>query len=111
MLELVGVAPPDDRQGCLQDIHWYSGGWGYFPTYTLGAMAAAQLCDSARHADPAIEAGIGVGDFAPLLAWLRVQVHGRASSRSTGEILTQATGRPLGTEVYLRHLERRYLEG
>ena len=71
MKELLGIVPPSDREGCLQDIHWYDGAWGYFPTYTLGAMTAAQLFDAACRAQPAIPAAIGKGDFAPLLAWLR----------------------------------------
>jgi carboxypeptidase Taq len=108
MRELVGIAPPDDRQGCLQDIHWYDGAWGYFPTYTLGAMTAAQLFDAAKRADPAILPGIGRGDFAPLLAWLRANVHGKGSRFSTTEIIEQATGRPLEASVFRRHLEARY---
>jgi carboxypeptidase Taq len=108
MRELVGIAPPDDRQGCLQDIHWYDGAWGYFPTYTLGAMTAAQLFDAAKRADPAILPGIGRGDFAPLLAWLRANVHGKGSRFSTTEIIEQATGRPLEARVFRRHLEARY---
>ena len=72
-------SPPDDRDGCLQDIHWPSGAWGYFPTYTLGAMTAAQLFDAACRADPTILPSIGKGDFAPLLAWLRANVHGQGS--------------------------------
>lgn len=109
MARLVGVTPPNDRLGCLQDIHWYDGAWAYFPTYTLGAMTAAQLFDAARRADPAIEVGIAAGDFAPLLAWLRANVHGRASLASTRDILTAATGRPLDAAVFKAHLKARYL--
>src|SRR6185437_1352085 len=79
MRSLLGVEPPDDRQGCLQDIHWYDGAWGYFPTYTLGAMTAAQLFDAATRADAQIMPGIARGDFAPLLGWLRENVHGKGS--------------------------------
>ncbi len=57
MERLLGIAPPDDRRGCLQDIHWYDGAWGYFPTYTLGAMTAAQLFDAAQRAEPALLRG------------------------------------------------------
>jgi carboxypeptidase Taq len=109
MAELVGIAPPDDRTGCLQDIHWYDGAWGYFPTYTLGAMIAAQLFDAAKSADRAIMSGITKGDFAPLLAWLRAHVHGKGSLLSTADLVRQATGRPLDAAVYKRHLEARYL--
>jgi carboxypeptidase Taq len=109
MRDLVGIVPPDDRDGCLQDVHWYDGAWGYFPTYTMGAMTAAQLFDAAKRADPSIPAGIAQGDFAPLLAWLRPNVHAKASSLSTTEIITQASGRPLDGAVFERHLQARYL--
>jgi len=106
---LLGLRPPDDASGCLQDIHWPSGGWGYFPTYTLGALIAAQLFDAARRDDPALLPGLGQGDFAPLRRWLRRQVHGQGSRLTTAELVRQATGRPLEAGVFLRHLEQRYL--
>jgi carboxypeptidase Taq len=106
---LMGVPVPDDRHGCLQDIHWYDGAWGYFPTYTLGALTAAQLFEAAIAADPAIPGALAGGDFAPLLAWLRPNVHALGSSLPTPELIVRATGRPLGTEAFCRHLERRYL--
>ena len=111
MRELVGVTPPDNASGCMQDIHWMDGTIGYFPTYTLGAMTAAQLFDAACKADADILPGIGRGDFTPLLAWLRPNVHALGSSLSTDEILTRATGRPLDAAVFKAHLTRRYLEG
>jgi carboxypeptidase Taq len=104
MRELVGI-------GCLQDIHGYDGAWGYFPTYTLGAMSAAQLFEAARGADRSIMPGIAKGEFAPLLAWLRANVHEKASSLSTERIMVEATGRALETAPYLNHLRTRYLEG
>jgi len=107
--ELLGIVPPDDALGCLQDIHWPDGGWGYFPTYTLGALAAAQLFAAARRDHPGLVAAIGQGDFAPLLGWLRANVHGRGSSATTDEILAAATGQPLGTAAFRAHLESRYL--
>jgi carboxypeptidase Taq len=110
MQELIGVEPPDDARGCLQDIHWYDGAWGYFPTYTLGAMNAAQLFQAATTADSSIMPGIAKGEFAPLLAWLRANVHAKASSRSADQIMTEATGRPTEAGPYLAHLRGRYLE-
>ncbi len=107
--ELLGLVPPDDRQGCLQDIHWFDGAIGYFPTYTLGAMTAAQLFDAAARAVPEMGAAIAAGDFRPLLSWLRAEVHGRASSLTIDELLTHATGRPLDAAVFKDHLRRRYL--
>ncbi len=109
MRALIGIAPANDRDGCLQDIHWYDGAWGYFPTYTLGAMTAAQLFAAAKRADPRILPAIAKGDFAPLLAWLRANVHEKASRYSAAEIVTQATGRPLDATTYEQHLETRYI--
>jgi carboxypeptidase Taq len=109
MKELLGIVPPNDALGCLQDIHWPDGAWGYFPTYTLGALAAAQLFAAAQRAVPGVMPAIGVGDFAPLLGWLRTNVHGKGSLTDTDAILEQATGAPLGTAAFRAHLERRYL--
>ncbi len=109
MAELVGVVPPSDKDGCLQDIHWYDGAWGYFPTYTLGAMTAAQLFEAATRAVPDLLEAIGRGDFAPLLGWLRTNVHGHGSSLTTRELLIRATGKPLDPAIFERHLETRYL--
>lgn len=106
---LLGIRPPDDRQGCLQDIHWYAGAWGYFPTYTLGAIAAAQFFDAAKHDDAAILPGIAKGDFKPLVSWLRENVHGLGSKLSTDELVEQATGKPLDQTVFKSHLKARYL--
>lgn len=109
MAELVGYTPKNDAEGCLQDIHWYDGAWGYFPSYTLGAMAAAQIFEAASRMEPDILPAIGRGDFAPLLAWLRRHVHGEASHMPALAIIRQATGRALDADALLHHLERRYL--
>ncbi len=106
---LIGVVPGSDREGVLQDIHWYDGAWGYFPTYTLGALIAAQLFAAARAALPGLAEGIGRGEFVPLLAWLRHNVHGQGSLLSTAELVERATGAPLGTAAFERHLRERYL--
>jgi carboxypeptidase Taq len=109
MKTLLGIVPPSDREGCLQDIHWFDGGIGYFPCYSLGAMTAAQLYAAACSADPGIPDAIARGDFQPLMAWLRPNVHERGSSMTTAEIVTAATGRPLDVNVFKAHLKRRYL--
>jgi carboxypeptidase Taq len=109
MKDLLGLTPPSDREGCLQDIHWFVGAWGYFPTYTLGAMTAAQLYDAAKRANSDIPTAISRGDFAPLLAWLRKNVHEQASRWSSSELVQHATGRPLDPAIFRAHLERRYL--
>ena len=109
MKELLGIVPPNDALGCMQDIHWPDGAWGYFPTYTLGALAAAQLFAAARKGVPGLLESIGQGDFAPLLGWLRTNVHGKGSLADTDTILLRATGGPLGTAAFKAHLETRYL--
>lgn len=109
MRALVGVAPETDRDGCMQDIHWMDGSVGYFPTYTLGAMTAAQLFDAATRVDDQVLPGLARGDFQPLLTWLRAHVHSKASLLSTDELLTQATGRPLDAQIFIAHLKARYL--
>ncbi len=106
---LIGVPVPNDRLGCLQDIHWYDGAWGYFPTYTLGALTAAQLFASAIAAQPEIPSAIAAGNFAPLVGWLRQQVHSQGSLLATPDLLIKATGHPLSTDAFKAHLTRRYL--
>ena len=110
MQALVGVTPPNDRLGCLQDIHWPGGAWAYFPTYTLGAMAAAQLFDAACRDGGDVESGLARGDFQPLMGWLRSHVHSQGSLHDTDALLTRATGAPLSTDVFKAHLKRRYLD-
>jgi len=95
--------------GCLQDVHWPAGLFGYFPTYTLGAMTAAQLFAAAQKAIVDLPAQISRGDFAPLLAWLRTNVHSKGKFNSYNELMTSATGRPLEVAPFRSHLEARYL--
>ena len=110
MHRLLGLTVPDDSHGCLQDIHWPSGAWGYFPTYTLGAITAAQLFEAACAADADILPGLARGDFAGLMVWLRSNVHGKGSLLETDALIAEATGKPLGLESYLAHLNRRYVQ-
>ena len=86
-----------------------AGAWGYFPTYTLGAMAAAQIFAAATEAVPEIPDAIGRGDFAPLMAWLSEHVHGRASLTTTDALIEHATGKPLDPKVFQASLRARYL--
>jgi len=109
MEKLLGIRPPSDREGCLQDIHWYDGAWGYFPTYTLGAMTAAQLYTSALKDEAEIAPGIPLGNFKPLTKWLNKNVHSLGSSLSVDKMVEQATGSPLGAEAFITHLKTRYL--
>ena len=104
--------PPDDRRGCLQDIHWYDGAFGYFPSYTLGAMAAAQLMAAARRATPGLDEALAQGDLAPLVSWLRTNVHGHASRYGFQGPDGRGDGAAAGRSAdFQAHLTRRYLEG
>jgi carboxypeptidase Taq len=105
----IGVSPSSNRDGCLQDIHWYDGAWGYFPTYTLGALIAAQLFAALRKALPDVADRIGGGEFAAIFDWLRAHIHGKGSLLSTADLVQEATGAPLGAAAFERHLRERYL--
>ncbi|MFQ5766247.1 MAG: carboxypeptidase M32, partial [Rhodospirillales bacterium] len=109
MERLLGLTPPTDREGCLQDLHWFDGAWGYFPTYTLGAITAAQLFAAAKKAEPAVEPGIEKGDFAPLIQWLGTHVHAKGSLTPARDLLADVTGKPLEPSFYIEHLRARYL--
>jgi carboxypeptidase Taq len=108
--QAIGIVPPSNRDGCLQDIHWYDGAWAYFPTYTMGALIAAQLFAAARRVIPELLQTIERGDFRPLLDWLRKNIHANGSLLSTAELVEAAAGAPLGTAAFERHLRDRYLE-
>ena len=101
----LGLDVPDDRRGCLQDVHWSMGAFGYFPTYTLGTLYAAQLFDAARKAIPGLEDGLSRGEFKPLLAWLNREVHAHGRRYLPGELCQRVTGTPLSAEPFLAHLE------
>ena len=109
MRRYVGIEPPDDRRGVLQDIHWPVGAIGYFPSYTLGAILAAQLFKSARQDVPDLMEAIGSGEFGPLVSWLRVKVHQQGSRYAMDDLIQRATGKPLSTEDFIEHARQRYM--
>jgi carboxypeptidase Taq len=106
---LLGITPPNDAQGCLQDIHWFDGAIGYFPSYTLGAMAAAQLMAAARRALPMLDDSLAQGDFSPLSGWLATHIHGQGASLEFNELLQAATGEILNPAAFEARLTSRYL--
>jgi carboxypeptidase Taq len=101
----LGLDVPDDRRGCLQDIHWSMGAIGYFPTYTLGNLYAAQLWEAARKQLPDLDEAIGRGEFGGLLGWLREHVHRHGRQYSALELCRRATGEELSVEPFFRYLE------
>lgn len=109
MRALLGIVPPDDARGCLQDIHWPAGAFGYFPCYTLGALLAAQLHAAIRADLPDLDVTIERGEIGPVLAWLRNRVHERGSQPRFAQLIEEATGGPLVVEPLLDHLRQRYL--
>jgi len=100
--------PETDSQGCLQDIHWFEGMFGYFPCYTLGAMIAAQLYGVARRDSPTIERALQQGSFKPLQQWLHKHVHRHGSYYSSDQLLSKACNAPLTLEPFMAHLRQRY---
>jgi len=109
MMDFLSLSPETNRDGCLQDIHWAAGEIGYFPSYTLGALIAAQLFASARTQINDFDSALASGEFQGLLAWLRDALHSQASRYSSHELIERATGRPLTTDDFKAHLEARYL--
>ncbi|WP_105648127.1 carboxypeptidase M32 [Cronobacter dublinensis] len=110
MQQWLGISTTGNyRDGCMQDIHWTDGGFGYFPSYTLGAMYAAQLFHAARQALPNLDAAIAAGDLRPLFDWLRQSVWQHGSRFSTSQLLTNATGEDLNPRYFQDHLTARYL--
>ena len=108
MKTLLGVVPSTDRDGCLQDIHWPVGAFGYFPSYTLGAVLAAQLFKAACRARSSIPDELAQGDFAGLMGWLRAEIHAKGSFLPMDDLVVAATGKPLGADDFLAHLDERY---
>ena len=101
----LGIRPERDADGVLQDVHWSAGLFGYFPTYTLGNLAAAQLFEAAQDQIGDLEAMIGRGEFRPLLDWLRERVHYDGRCYSGPELVRRATGRELSAESLIDYLK------
>ena len=109
MRRYLGLSTAGDfANGVMQDVHWFGGLIGYFPTYTFGAVIAAQLFQAAKARLPSLEDAIRGGDFSVLLEWLRANVHSRGSLLPTMAVVAEATGEELGTAAFLRHLNERY---
>jgi carboxypeptidase Taq len=104
----LGIASEGLRDGCLQDVHWAHGQFGYFPSYAIGNLYAAQLVEAYLRAGGALEAEIGRGTFAPLRQWLAGTVYAHGAALSTSAIMQGATGEPLGTDAFFRRLGARF---
>ena len=103
--ELLGVVPVNDAEGCLQDVHWSEGLFGYFPSYLLGHLVSAQLSEAMAAAIGSPEDHVARGDVAPLLAWLREHVHPIGRALNAEQLVEQVSGRPLSSRAFLAYLE------
>jgi carboxypeptidase Taq len=103
--EYLGLVVPDDRRGCLQDIHWSMGSIGYFPTYTLGNLYCAQFFEAARKAMPDLDDQFARGEFDGLKKWLNTNIHAQGMRYRPLELCQHVTGAPLSAEPLMRHLD------
>ena len=108
--ERLGLRPASDAEGCLQDVHWAQGSFGYFPSYVLGGLIAAQLYEALRNDLRELDEEIAAGRFGALIGWLRENVHRVGASLGSQELITRATGRELSAAPWLRYAEAKYLE-
>ena len=107
--EFFGLCVENDADGCLQDIHWSMGALGYFPTYTIGNLGAAQLYSKAIEDEPEILTELNEGKYTKLLDWLRINIHSKGSLLLPDDLIKEATGENLSESHHLEHLKRRYL--
>ena len=110
MQEFLGITPPTDAQGCLQDVHWSCGLIGYFPTYSIGNLLSGQLWHRLRTALPDLDEQIEDGQFSPLLDWLHEHVHGYGRKYLPRELVVKATGEPLTSRCYVDYLRAKYAD-
>ena len=101
----MGSGSPDDRRGCLQDIHWSGGSIGYFPTYTLGNLYAAQLFEQALDDMPDLQQQFEQGKFDGLKVWLNEKIHAQGQRYRAADLCLEITGKPLSADPLMRHLE------
>lgn len=105
----LGIEPPDDRDGCLQDVHWYSGGiGGAFQSYTIGNVLGAQFYAAALRAHPDIPGAIAHGEFGTLHGWLRANIYRHGAKFPPNELVKRATGAPMRMKPYLGYLREKY---
>ncbi len=106
----LGITPPDDARGVLQDVHWSSGNFGYFPTYALGNLVSVQLWEALLKDNPDLSDQIAQGNFKNLLSWLHEKIHKHGAKFEPQEMIKKATGSAMDPQPYLRYLKRKYSE-
>ncbi len=110
MSDYFGIEVPSDADGVLQDVHWSSGAFGYFPTYSLGNVIAAQVWELAREALPDLDSELAAGELEPLRAFLAERIYRHGGKFEPAEMIERVTGGPLDPNPLLRHLERKFGE-
>ena len=111
MQDYLGIQVGDHlAKGCMQDIHWPMGAFGYFPSYTLGALYAAQLFGAIKKEMPDVDQLVRQGQLAPLFDWLNEKIWSKGAFYTTEELITRATGEPLNSHFFKTHLQKRYLK-
>jgi carboxypeptidase Taq len=110
MQDYLGVMPPNDAKGVLQDIHWSGGMLGYFSTYALGNLISAQLWEKFQSLTPEFENQLRQGDFSTLLAWLRNEIHQYGRKYQPQELVQRVTGSKIDPAPYVRYLNSKYSE-
>lgn len=108
--DYLGITPRNDAEGCLQDVHWCSGLVGYFPTYALGNLIAAQLYHRMKADLPGIEEAFARGEFQPLLAWMRQHIHSHGAKFTAAELLASELGEEISAQPLLEYMRDRYSE-
>jgi carboxypeptidase Taq len=110
MKEILGIVPPTNSKGVLQDVHWSMGLFGYFPTYSLGNLYGAQLWEQAKRDLPRLESRIAQGKLLPLRDWMRKKIHAPGRTYPAPELVKRITGRPLSVRPFAEYVERKYGE-
>lgn len=110
MEDYLGIRPRDYKDGVMQDVHWSTGGFGYFPTYALGNLYAAAIMNQAKKEIPGLEDQIRNGNLLPLREWLREKIHSKGGRLFAGELIQDLTGSPLSAKPFLDYLEKKYCE-
>jgi carboxypeptidase Taq len=106
--DLLGIAPRNDAEGVLQDIHWSMGAFGYFPTYALGNLYSAQFFAALGRDLPGLETRIESGNFTEIIGWLRLNIHSHGSVYTPRELCERISGGPLDPSWFIRYLENKY---
>jgi len=106
--EYLGIVPPNDAEGILQDVHWSFGGFGYFPTYALGNLVSAQVWEKMSEEIEDIDGKVATADFMPILEWLRENIHQHGAKFEPQELVQKVTGSKINPEPFINYLKNKF---